>query len=157
MVTCTTYGQWLRGDRRGWVDEGRILPANLGLEDGGRGRLVDSPWLFTEPQCLAAGALMVESLKSRMGVAVWALCVESWHAHAVVDPAGQDIAKVVKCLKDAVRYGLKPGRRVWATGYDKRWCFDVPRWGIGSDTCSGTTPHTHMTRCAFQAWCLIRI
>jgi len=27
MVTSTTYGTWLRGDKRGWVDDGRILPS----------------------------------------------------------------------------------------------------------------------------------
>ncbi len=74
-----------------------------------------------------AGAMICDALQTRMDVPVWALAVESWHLHAVVDPRPRndhDIGKVVKCIKDAVRYGLKPGRTVWATGYDKRWCFD---------------------------------
>lgn len=28
MVTWTTYGSWLQGDRRGYVKNGRILPGN---------------------------------------------------------------------------------------------------------------------------------
>jgi hypothetical protein len=31
----------------------------------------------------------------------------------------------VKCAKDAVRYGLSPGRPIWTDGCDKRFCFDV--------------------------------
>ncbi len=33
MFTMTTYGTWLRGDQRGWVDDGQILPPNPILED----------------------------------------------------------------------------------------------------------------------------
>lgn len=124
MITCTTYGMWLRGDRRGWVDDGKILPANPALEDADRAALKYEPWVFTPPQIVAAGALICDSLQQRMAVPVWALAVESWHLHAVVDPGNHDLPKVVKCLKDAVRYGLKPGRPIWAAGYDKRWCFD---------------------------------
>ena len=126
MLTCTTYGMWLRGDRRGWVEDGRILPADPALEDADRGRLKHSPWCFDEPQCDTAGACICESLRERLGVPVWALTVELWHVHAVVDLGVVDLPVVVKCLKDAVRYGLKPGRPIWATGYDKRWCFDAP-------------------------------
>ncbi|MEM6394324.1 MAG: hypothetical protein AAF797_16280 [Planctomycetota bacterium] len=125
MVTCTTYGMWLRGDRRGWVDDGRILPADADLEDRDRGAMKHRPWTFSHAQCLAAGALICESLRERLGMRVWALAVESWHLHAVVDLRHHDIGAVVKCMKDAVRYGLKPGRPIWATKYDKRWCFDT--------------------------------
>ncbi len=60
MFTMTTYGTWLRGDRRGWVDDGRILPP-----------------------------------------------------------------EVVKCAKEAVRYGLRAGRPIWTADYDKRCCFSA--------------------------------
>ncbi len=31
MFTMTTYGTWLRGDRRGWVDDGIVFPADPDL------------------------------------------------------------------------------------------------------------------------------
>ena len=34
------------------------------------------------------------------------------------------VPDVVKCAKEAVRYGLRPGRPIWTDGYDKRFCFD---------------------------------
>ena len=125
MITCTTYGTWLRGDRRGWVDDGRVLPADPAIEDRDRGAMHYPPWFFTDPQCVASGALICASLMDRLQTAVWAMSVESWHVHAVVDAQTQDVSRVVKCMKDAVRYGLKPGRPIWTAGYDKRWCFDV--------------------------------
>ncbi|MEM7625814.1 MAG: hypothetical protein AAF333_09305 [Planctomycetota bacterium] len=124
MITCTTYGMWLRGDRRGWVEDGKILPADPAREDADRAAMNHTPWTFTPPQVVAAGALICESLRARMDSPVWALAIESWHLHAVVDAGHHDIGRVVKCVKDAVRYGLRPGRPIWANGYDKRWCFD---------------------------------
>jgi hypothetical protein len=42
MLTMTTYGTWLRGDNRGWVDDGKILPAAPFLEDADRVRMKHS-------------------------------------------------------------------------------------------------------------------
>jgi len=125
MITCTTYGAWLRGDQRGWVEDGKILPADPQREADDRARMTHAPWTFSPPQCLAAGALICRSLRTRLDVPLWALAVESWHVHAVVDPRPHDVGRVVKCIKDAVRYGLKPGRPIWSAGYDKRWCFHL--------------------------------
>ena len=36
MLTMTTYSTWLRGDRRGWVDDGQIFPADPELESADR-------------------------------------------------------------------------------------------------------------------------
>ena len=40
MVTMTTYGTWLRGDARGWVEDGRTYPANPALEARGANPLM---------------------------------------------------------------------------------------------------------------------
>ena len=32
----------------------------------------------------------------------------------------------MKRAKEAVRWSLRPGRPIWATKYDKRFCFDEP-------------------------------
>ncbi|NQT41273.1 MAG: hypothetical protein HQ581_27545 [Planctomycetes bacterium] len=47
MVTTTSYGTWLPGDMRGYVEGGKILPANPSLLDYARQRLAKSPVYFT--------------------------------------------------------------------------------------------------------------
>ena len=43
MVTWTTYGTWLQGDRRGYVRDGQILREDKALHDANRGRLAQRP------------------------------------------------------------------------------------------------------------------
>jgi hypothetical protein len=125
MLTMTTYGTWLRGDRRGWVDDGKIMPADPGLEDMGRGRMDYPPFFLSTAQQIGAGALMGRALCERLGSPLWAMVVESWHVHLVTGPMGVPIGEAVKEIKLAVLHGLHVGRPMWSDGYDKRWCFDA--------------------------------
>jgi len=52
------------------------------------------------------------------------MTVQTWHVHVVIPATQHDVEVVVKCFKDAARYGLRPGRPIWTEGYDKRFCFD---------------------------------
>jgi hypothetical protein len=70
------------------------------------------------------GEAMGQSLVSRLSVRVLALCVQSWHSHFVIGCSEHEPAMIVKCAKDAVRWKLRLDRRIWGTGYDKRFCFD---------------------------------
>jgi len=126
MVTMTTYGSWLRGDARSWVDDGRIYPPDPLLEAADRNRLKSPPFRFLPNQLLSVGHLLGESLIERLHQHILALTVQSWHVHLVVSDSDSPIADVVKCAKDAVRYGLCVGRPIWTVGYDKRFCFDEP-------------------------------
>ncbi len=49
-LTMTTYGTWLRGDMRGCVDEGRVLPPDPELEAADRQRMKHSAFLFQRGQ-----------------------------------------------------------------------------------------------------------
>lgn len=124
MFTMTTYGTWLRGDRRGWVDDGIIFPPNPILEDADRRRMKHSPYLFDCDRLHEAGGYIGESLTTRLEFPLYALCINTWHVHFVIGPTCHTLGDVAKCAKDAVRYGLGPGRPIWAEGYDKRFCFD---------------------------------
>jgi hypothetical protein len=124
MLTMTTYGTWLRGDKRGWVDDGKILPPDPELESADRSRMKHSPYLFPRDRLLDIGTFIGESLTMRLELPIHALHVGTWHAHIVIGPTQHHIAEVAKCAKDAVRYGLRPGRPIWTDGYDKRFCFD---------------------------------
>ncbi len=124
MLTMTTYGTWLRGDQRGWVDEGKTYPADPELELMHRKQMKYEPYLFPASCFLDVGQWIGESLRQRKDALILALTVQSWHCHIVVGPSRHSIADLVKCVKDAVRYGLRIGRPIWTAGYDKRFCFD---------------------------------
>ena len=124
LFTWTTYGTWLRGDPRGWVENGTTYPADPLLQAAERERMPYTPYLFAEDQLLMVGAMIGKSLIERKGVAVLALTVQTWHVHLLIGATDHPVEAVVKCGKDAVRWGLRPGRPIWTDGYDKRFCYD---------------------------------
>ncbi len=125
MLTMTTYGTWLRGDMRGWVERGgRVLPADPQLERADRRRMKHPAFLFDESQLVEIGGAIGESLRERLGLRLLAMAVRTWHVHVVVAATDHPVPGVVKCAKDAVRGHLRPGRPVWTAGYDKRFCYD---------------------------------
>ena len=124
MITMTTYGTWLRGDQRGWVDDGQILPENPIIEEADRKRMKHPVFLFEEDQFYEVGDFIGKSLTERLNLRVWALAVQSWHVHLLIGATTHSVADVVKCTKDSVRWGLRPNRPIWTEGYDKRFCFD---------------------------------
>jgi hypothetical protein len=126
MATFTTYGTWLRGDRRGWVDDGRILPPDPELEAADRQRLKHPSFRFDRRQLLEVGGIVGRAVATRLRAPVLALHVGTWHVHIVAGVQPAEIAELVKCAKDAVRFKLLPSRPIWTAGYDKRFCFDVP-------------------------------
>jgi hypothetical protein len=124
MITSTTYGTWLRGDRRGWIDDGKLMPALHWLVANDRTRMAHEPYLFPHDRLHAIGQMIGDSLIERLGVPIFALHVGTWHVHLVVGATTHHIADVTCCMKDAVRYGLRAGRPIWTADYDKRFCFD---------------------------------
>ncbi|MEX2316059.1 MAG: hypothetical protein WD669_02835 [Pirellulales bacterium] len=124
LITFTTYGTCLRGDRRGWVENGITFPADPPLEEADRHRMKHPVFLFPQAKCLDIGTMIGESLTGRLQVPIYALTVGTWHVHIVIGPTAHHISEVTKCAKDAARYGLRPGRPIWTDGFDKRYCFD---------------------------------
>lgn len=124
MVTMTTYGSWLRGDIRGWIEDGVLMPPDPIIEANDRRRMAHPPFRFDRCQLREVGHMIGRSLIERLNVTLLALTVQTWHVHFVTGATQHDIGDVVKCAKDAVRYGLRPGRPIWTDGYDKRFCFD---------------------------------
>jgi hypothetical protein len=124
MVTITTYGAWLRGDERGWVDDGIVYPANPRRESSDRRRMIHAEFRFAPDDRFRVGDWIGRALIDRLEQRILALTVHEWHAHFVVGGSNIEISNVVKCAKDAVRYGLRANRPIWTAGYDKRYCFD---------------------------------
>ncbi len=126
MFTFTTYGTWLRGDQRGWVDEGRTLPPDPLLEESDRQRMKHDVCLFPRDKWQDIGYAIGRSLIDRLELRLLALTVQSWHVHFVVGITDRDVGDIAKCAKDAARYHLRPGRPIWTDGYDKRFSYDEP-------------------------------
>jgi len=126
IVTSTTYGTWLRGDKRGWIDDGKLMPPDPDLEAADQRRLKHPPFVFERSQLLHVGRIIGTSLVTRMHAPVLALHAGAWHFHLVVGLQPDDAAIAAKCAKDAVRFQLRPSRPIWTADYDNRFCFDEP-------------------------------
>jgi hypothetical protein len=125
LFTMTTYGTWLRGDRRGWVKDGIEMPPNALLEVVDRKSLNHEPYRFPSNMRMGVGDAIGASLIQRMRVDLLAMCICSNHIHFMTGPTRVHVETVVKCAKDAARWHLRIDRPIWGVGYDKRFCFDV--------------------------------
>ncbi|HZZ30323.1 MAG TPA: hypothetical protein VFE46_20155 [Pirellulales bacterium] len=124
MLTMTTYGTWLRGDKRGWVEDGVIYPPDPELQSADQSRMQHAPFRFEQSDLSRIGQSISDSLLQRLQQCIYALTVQTWHVHVVISTTTNPISAVVKCAKDVARYTLRPGRTIWTDGYDKRFCFE---------------------------------
>jgi len=103
------------------------MPSEPELHHRDQERLAHEPFLFEKARLLDVGGMIGESLRGRLKLRILALAVQVWHLHFVVAASGHVAAIIAKCAKDAVRWGLRPGRPIWTEGFDKRYCF---QWDI---------------------------
>ena len=126
IITWTTYGTWLPGDGRGYVRNGKILPADESLRHIAQNRLFQPPVKLSRYQRkIAANAIIAQAEKLSQNILV--LSVGSTHVHIVAEYIPKPIGRVVSCYKNAARLALNRNAnlvRVWSRGYDKRYCFD---------------------------------
>jgi REP element-mobilizing transposase RayT len=126
MVTWTTYGTWLQGDKRRYVDDGRTLTANEPLAIANKQALEKDPvrlnrdqrWIVEE--AIRQKAVLFEQR-------IYALAVYSNHVHLLVEYTPKPIEFVVQHYKAAGLMALRKVGifgKVWTKGFDKRYCFD---------------------------------
>ena len=125
MVTWTTYGTWLQGNKRGYVKDGRILEGDRtllklckGLQ---KGQAVE---LTKREKEVVRRAILSES--QRIGQNLEALAVCTNHLHLAVRPCDKSIERIVSMYKSAATRALRSVGRsgpIWTTGFDKRFCF----------------------------------
>ncbi len=121
MFTATTYGTWLPGDLRGYVDDGVILPGDPALLQHSHALMTDKPvYLSGAEQVVGFEALRVAC--AEFGYELLAVSIESWHAHVLLDHGYDETFKAVARIKTRVRQASNRGR-IWTAGYDKRYCF----------------------------------
>ncbi len=115
MITATTYGTWMRGDRRGWIDKGVLKPQNEAIEAHDRQRQQHETFRFTKDQLLEIGAMMGKSLIERQHHKILALTIQTDHFHLLIGATFVDVPKIAKCAKEAVRFGPRATTSVIAS------------------------------------------
>jgi REP element-mobilizing transposase RayT len=125
MVTWTTYGTWLQGDKRGYVRDGKILQADAGIEAANK-KLQKSRPVFLIPQQKRVVEEAVLKEAKRIGQEILALAVCSNHIHLVAGKGDESIENTVSRYKNVSSSALKKTgltKRIWTRGFDKRSCF----------------------------------
>jgi hypothetical protein len=124
MVTTTSYGVWLPGDIRGYVENGIVLPGDpykveLAVQRmAGRTAVLFS---FAQQQVLF-DALCAAA--DEFGYRLTDVSIESWHLHWIVEHGFDAVPTMVGRLKNRMRQALNVGR-IWTEGYYDSRLFDA--------------------------------
>ena len=125
MVTWTTYGTWLQGDKRKYVNDGEILPADKKIEDANKRQQKSGIVRLTnEQKNIVKDVVLKEAQK--IGQEILAISVFSNHVHVVVGSTNESIENTVSRYKNVATYALKKTgltERIWTRGFNKRFCF----------------------------------
>jgi REP element-mobilizing transposase RayT len=125
MVTWTTYGTWLQGDKRKYVNDGEILPADKKIEEANkRQQKSGTVRLTNEQKNIVKDAVLKEAQKIRQEIL--AISVFSNHVHVVVGSTNESIENTVSRYKNVATCALKKTgltEKIWTRGFNKRFCF----------------------------------
>jgi REP element-mobilizing transposase RayT len=125
MLTWTTYGSWLPGDKRKYVQDGKIMPPDKTVLESNKKRLkAKIVKLANSEQEIVKQTILSEA--KRIGQIIEGIVVYSNHVHLLVRPHSESIEKTVGRYKSITTKQLWiKGRqgRVWTKGYDTRFCF----------------------------------
>ncbi len=122
MITTTTFGTWLPGDLRGYVDDGIILPGNPALLAHAKAMIKGAAvYLSRDEQAAALDGLIAGA--SEFQYRLIAASIESWHVHFLIDHGFDSVAVMVGRLKTRMRQAIR-STRIWTAGYDSRYCFE---------------------------------
>ena len=124
MLTWTTYGTWLQGERKGWVKDGKVMVGNAKLRQANASVQKNEAFRLNKRQkrIVRRG---IEEEAEVIGQRILAITVCSNHVHVVVEDIDETIGKVVGRYKKAGSQALKcdgSSGKVWTNGYDKRFC-----------------------------------
>lgn len=129
FLTWTTYGTWLPGDERGWVERGSlgIRTPDEAREAEAAGAMAESPFRLNPEQRSAVAEIVRRHCEIR-GWTLHALAVRSNHVHAVVTADTHTPEHVLRELKSWGTRRLRPlvpGReRFWTYHGSTKWIND---------------------------------
>ena len=124
MLTWTTYGTWLQGDRRGYVKNAEVLPADEDLYRANQKQMKFEPVrLSSKQQSIVRETILGTADKA--GQKIFALAVAGNHLHLLLEPAGEPFGRVVSRYKNTARKAIEAegfNGQLWTRGFDKRYC-----------------------------------
>jgi REP element-mobilizing transposase RayT len=132
LLTWTTYGTWLPGDQRGWVDRqrqngiGPILPPEPAREAFARDRMKEPPFIL-DAKCRQVISEVIYQTCDIRGWFLHALAVQSNHVHVVISAAdiapkqiiGASKANGSRVLKE--KYSEHNRKHWWTRGGSTRY------------------------------------
>lgn len=128
MATWNTYGRWLPGDERGYVNNtGQTLKGNNGLLQISEERQkYPTVILKNKEKKIAEQIILAEAEK--IGHKIIALAVCTNHVHLLAKPHQQSIENIIGRYKSLTtrafwEYGRKG--KIWARGFDKQFCYSI--------------------------------
>jgi hypothetical protein len=126
MVTFTTYGTWLQGNKRGYVKDGQTLEGNEQLLNANKTAMRQNAVKLNQRQKQIVKQAILDEAKELKQV-LFAILVWSTHVHVVAENIDETIGKVTGRYKVAATKALaKTGFKgnVWTKGYNKRYCYN---------------------------------
>ena len=126
MLTWTTYGSWLQGDKRKYVKNGKILDPNPLLESKNKENMkYPKVSLTTAQREIIEKAITDKSVV--LNQKIYVLAIRKNHIHLVTDCNFISAASAVSHYKNAARLAMKSNGfvgRLWTKGFSVRYCFD---------------------------------
>jgi hypothetical protein len=126
MLTWTAYGNWLQGDRRKYVKNGRTLDPNPSLENKNKKNMkCPKVSLNASQRKIIENAIIGESAGLNQKIHV--IAVRKSHVHLVTDCNFVSAASAASHYKNAARLAMKSNGflgRLWTRGFSVRYCFD---------------------------------
>jgi len=126
MVTFTTYGTWLQGDKRRYVKDGVTYEGNEQLYNANQEAMrQDAARLNQRQKEIVKRAIIDEAKELKQNI--FAILVWSNHVHIVAENIDETIGKVTGRYKAAATKALRETGiegKVWTKGFDKRYCFN---------------------------------
>jgi REP element-mobilizing transposase RayT len=126
MITWTTYGTWLQGEKKRFVKDGEVRGENVAIKKDCEKKLEGEPVRLSRNEKNIVRDAILDAAK-RFNQKILAIAVYSNHVHIVCEYVNVPIDVVVGYYKNAGRVALQKSGfegRVWTRGYDKRFCFD---------------------------------
>lgn len=125
MLTWTTYGAWLQGNEGGYIKDGKKCDPSPGLYHRNQMSLKQPPVLLSDVQREQVKTQIISEAE-RIGQKIHALTVQEKHVHLVLEKTSEKIEAAVHRYKRTATHVLRQNGfegKVWASGYDKRFCF----------------------------------
>lgn len=125
LLTWTTYGTWLQGEKKGFFKDGEILGENIALKTDCEKKLKNYPARLRRKEREIVQEAILEAAK-RFKQNIRAIAVCSNHVHMVCEYVDVPIDVLAGYYKNAGRKALQKigyEGKVWTRGYDKRFCF----------------------------------